>query len=98
TVRGYDPAAGPNAQARVPAIQVVDDPWLRCVGADAVVIATEWPVFRDLPWTEWAASDARPLIIDGRRLLDAARMRADGYDVIQLRGRRARTCSAIRVG
>ena len=98
TVRGYDPAAGPNAQARVPALQVVDDPWLVVDGADAVVIATEWPVFRELPWTEWAASGERPLIIDGRRLLDPARMRADGYDIIQLGDGRQRIASAGRVG
>ena len=48
------------------------------------MIATEWPVFRDLPWLDWAAAGARPLIVDGRRLLDPAALRAAGYEVVQL--------------
>jgi len=83
-VRAYDPAAGANAAARVPALQVVDDPSLAVVAADAVVVATEWPEFRDLPWATWAASGRLPLIIDGRRLLDAAALRAAGCTVVQL--------------
>jgi UDPglucose 6-dehydrogenase len=83
-VRGYDPAAGPNAAARVPALEVVADPGAAVLGADIVVIATEWPAFRDLPWLDWAAAGARPLIVDGRRLLDPAALRAAGYEVVQL--------------
>ena len=84
TVRGYDPAAGPNAAAHVPALHVVDDPALAVDGADAIVIATEWPEFRDLPWAAWADRPDRPLVIDGRRLLDADALRAAGYSVVQL--------------
>ena len=84
TVQGYDPAAGANARASVPALRVVDEAASVMTGADAVVIATEWPEFRDLPWTAWAAASARPIIIDGRRILDAAALRAVGYTVVQL--------------
>jgi UDPglucose 6-dehydrogenase len=84
TVQGYDPAAGANARASVPALRVVDEAASVMTGADAVVIATEWPEFRDLPWTAWAAASARPIIIDGRRILDAAALRAAGYTVVQL--------------
>ncbi len=83
-VRAYDPAAGPNAQARIPALDVVADPGSVFDGADAIVIATEWPEFRDLPWAAWSGRPARPLVIDGRRLLDAGSLRAAGYEVIQL--------------
>jgi UDPglucose 6-dehydrogenase len=83
-VRAYDPAAGTNAAARVPMLQVVDDPALTVAGVDAVVVATEWPEFRELPWATWAASGTLPLIIDGRRLLDAEALRALGYTVVQL--------------
>jgi len=83
-VRAYDPAAGANAAARVASLQVVADPWLAVTGADAIVVATEWPAFRDLPWADWAVADDPPPIIDGRRLLDAASLRAMGYTVIQL--------------
>ena len=84
TVRAYDPAAGPQAAARVPDLDVVDDPARAVIGADVVVIATEWREFRDLPWAAWAHAGAPHLIIDGRRLLDAPELRAAGYRVIQL--------------
>lgn len=85
-VRAYDPAAGANAAARVPALEIVDDPSMAVARVDAVVVATEWPEFRELPWAAWAASAAGelPLIVDGRRLLDGAALRAAGYRVLQL--------------
>jgi UDPglucose 6-dehydrogenase len=84
TVRAFDPAAGAQAAARVPGLDVVDDPAGAVIGSDIVVIATEWPEFRDLPWAAWAHEGAPRLVIDGRRLLDAASLRAAGYRVIQL--------------
>jgi UDPglucose 6-dehydrogenase len=89
TIRVYDPAAGANAAARLPDLEVVADPSLVFDGADAIVIATEWPEFRDLPWAAWLGRLARPMIIDGRRLLDADALRALGYTVIQLGDGRA---------
>ena len=50
-------------------------------GADAAVIATEWPVYRDLDWAALRATMRRPLIIDGRRLLPYAQLRSMGYVV-----------------
>ena len=83
-VRAYDPAAGQNASARLPGLDVVADPEQVVSGADAVVVATEWPEFRDLPWAAWGDRPDRPLIIDGRRLLDAEALRRAGYEVVQL--------------
>ena len=40
--------------------------------ADAAVIVTEWPQLRELPTTEVRDAMARPLIVDGRNLLDPA--------------------------
>ncbi len=48
-------------------------------GAEAVVIATEWPEFKELDWASARDRMATPLIIDGRRLLDPAAMRDLGY-------------------
>jgi UDPglucose 6-dehydrogenase len=63
---------------------VLDDPASVVIGADAVIIATEWREFRELPWATWARRPGLPLIIDGRRLLDAAALREAGYTVVQL--------------
>ena len=50
-------------------------------GADAAVIATDWPIYRDLDWAALRATMRRPLIIDGRRLLPEAQLRSIGYVV-----------------
>ncbi len=84
TVRAYDPAASANAGRSLPDLEVCDDPDLVVRDADAVVIATEWPEFRDLPWERWRDEVARPIVIDGRRLLDAGALRSLGWTVIQL--------------
>ena len=84
TVRAFDPAAGANAAAALPDLEVVDDAELVVRGADAVVIATEWPEFRVLPWERWVGEVERPILLDGRRLLDAGSLRSIGWTVIQL--------------
>ena len=50
-------------------------------GAEAAVIATEWPIYRDLDWAALRATMRRPLIVDGRRLLPQPELRALGYVV-----------------
>lgn len=89
-VRAYDPAAGPAAAQRLPALDVVDSPADAVAGADAVVIATEWPEFRDLPWKDLRGSMARPLLIDGRRVVDVENLRALGFETYQLGDGRVR--------
>src|SRR4029078_2376023 len=78
-VRAYDPAAGTNAAARLPGLEVAASAEAAVIGADVAVIATEWPEFRDLPWGTWGGGGAPRLIVDGRRLLDAPALRAAGY-------------------
>jgi len=48
-------------------------------GADAAVIVTEWDELRDLARPEIRDLMARPLIIDGRNLLDPGQARAAGF-------------------
>lgn len=89
-VRAYDPAAGAAAAQRLPALDVVDSAADAVAGADAVVIATEWPEFRDLPWKDLRQSMARPLLIDGRRVLDVDHLRSLGFETYQLGDGRVR--------
>jgi UDPglucose 6-dehydrogenase len=77
-VRAYDPAAKPNELLRgvtlcSSALEAVD-------GADAAVIVTEWDEFRSLGSPEIRDAMRRPLIIDGRNLLDPEATRAAGFD------------------
>jgi UDPglucose 6-dehydrogenase len=80
-LRAHDPAAGGNARRVLPDLVVVPTIEEALRGADAAVVATEWPVYRDLDWAALQAMMRRPLIIDGRRLLPEAELRALGYTV-----------------
>ena len=79
-----DPQAIENARARHPQLTYSTDLEESLLDADAVVLVTEWPEFRDLD-PVWAASRVRtPTIIDGRNTLDAAAWRAAGWTYLGL--------------
>ena len=80
-LRAHDPAAGANARRVLPDLVVVPTAEEALRGADAAVIATEWPIYRDLDWAALHETMRRPLIIDGRRLLPYAQLRSMGYVV-----------------
>jgi UDPglucose 6-dehydrogenase len=80
-LRAHDPAAGDNARRILPGLMVVPTAEEALLGADAAVIATEWPIYRDLDWAALYTTMGRPLIIDGRRLLPETELRALGYVV-----------------
>jgi UDPglucose 6-dehydrogenase len=76
-VRTWDPVADAHGQLQG-ATQC--DTVLKAVdGADAAVIVTEWDELRGLASREVRDAMARPLIIDGRNLLDPAEARAAGF-------------------
>jgi UDPglucose 6-dehydrogenase len=79
TVVAHDPQAGPNALRELPGLRLADDPMGALDGADVAVIGTEWPLYRDIDWAAAAERMHQPAIVDGRRLLDGATMRALGY-------------------
>ena len=79
TVHAFDPEASANATREIPSLETMASPEAAMRGADAVIIATEWPAFRDLDWAGVKATMLDPMVIDGRRLLDPAHMRSLGY-------------------
>ncbi len=83
-VRGYDPEAMANAGTVLPELELGSSAEAILEGADAAVIATEWPAFRQLDWAAARERMARPLVIDGRRLLDPQVMRNLGYTYLVL--------------
>jgi UDPglucose 6-dehydrogenase len=78
-VHAYDPAAASKASAALPGLIIHDTAMAALSGADAAVIATEWPEFRDLDWASARRVMASPLVIDGRRILDPKAMRGLGF-------------------
>ncbi|HEX9760844.1 MAG TPA: UDP-glucose/GDP-mannose dehydrogenase family protein [Candidatus Acidoferrales bacterium] len=79
-VRAFDPEAVEKARGVFPSVCYGKDGYDVARDADALVIATEWPEFRQLDWKRIHDSMARPLIFDGRNLLDPAEMRRIGFE------------------
>jgi UDPglucose 6-dehydrogenase len=76
-VRTWDPVARPGELMQG---AVLSESVLEAVtGADAAVIVTEWDELRGLASAEVREAMARPLIIDGRNLLDPKETRRAGF-------------------
>ncbi len=77
-VRGWDPIA--DAASHLPgAVEIAASPLEAVRDADAAVIVTEWPQLNAILTPEIRDAMARPLIIDGRNMLDPRAARDAGF-------------------
>src|ERR687896_317191 len=63
SVRAFDPVAGEKASDMLAGAQIVDSALDAVDGADAVVLVTEWPEFRELDWGEVKSRMRVPLVV-----------------------------------
>jgi len=79
-VRAHDPVALDNARSQYPNIGVFYSSNLEHTldEADAIVLVTEWPIYREL---DWEAIPPVP-VIDGRNFLDRERLTQLGFHVV----------------
>ena len=79
-VRAHDPVALENARRQYKDLGVVfcDTVAEALKGAEAIILVTEWPQYRDL---DWSAVPAVP-IVDGRNFLDREALEQLGFSVI----------------
>jgi len=79
-VRVYDPVAAGKADGMLGGARICPTALDALDGADAVVLVTEWPEFRELDWAgEVKARLRQPLVVDGRNFLDREALAAAGY-------------------
>ncbi len=69
-LRVHDPVAMPNTRKVHPDLYYAKDPLDACQGADALIVCTEWPHYRDTDLTKVKASLRVPMIFDGRNCID----------------------------
>jgi UDPglucose 6-dehydrogenase len=81
-VRAFDPKAAERAQAVLPQIEYAESAYEAARESEALVIATEWPEFRNLDWAKIHGLMARPLIVDGRNLLSPREMKSHGFEYL----------------
>ncbi|WP_090761599.1 UDP-glucose dehydrogenase family protein [Nonomuraea maritima] len=78
-VRCWDPMARPAAAEPWSSTSRHETPELALEGADAAIVVTEWPQIKEVDWAHAAAVMRRPVLFDGRNLLDPASMRELGF-------------------
>jgi UDPglucose 6-dehydrogenase len=78
-LRAYDPQAMDRARAVLPNVAFVANMNDVAAGCDALVIATEWPEFRNLDLDRVRASLSHPIVFDGRNLFDVKEMERQGF-------------------
>lgn len=79
TIRAYDPEAMEEARRLLPELQPCRDAYHAAEGADALVIMTEWNLFRNLDFEKLKAVMRSPLLLDLRNVYDPARVTAAGF-------------------
>ena len=80
-VRVHDPEAIPAARklyGERPDLEFVDEPEEALTGADALVLVTEWSVYRSPEWALLAERLRARAVFDGRNLYDPASVSAAG--------------------
>ncbi|MGB9106455.1 MAG: UDP-glucose/GDP-mannose dehydrogenase family protein [Terriglobales bacterium] len=79
-VKAYDPEALERAASVLPGVALCRSADEVAEGVDALVVATEWPEFKELDWQKLLERMSRPLVLDCRNLLDAETMTSLGYE------------------
>jgi UDPglucose 6-dehydrogenase len=80
-VRAHDPAAISNARSALGEVEVefVSNPYVTAKGAEALVLATDWPEYRTLGLERLARSMQTPILLDGRNIFDRDKAEAAGF-------------------
>ncbi len=80
TVTAFDPAAEERAKPLLPKISYATSPLDAAKDADALVLLTEWDVFRGIDLADAAKAMRGMLLFDGRNVYEPAEVAAAGLD------------------
>ena len=78
-VKAFDPKGGKAARDLLPGVAFAEGPYDCVAGADALVIITEWEVFRALDLTRVKAAMRQPVVVDLRNIYRPQDMAALGF-------------------
>ena len=89
TITAHDPAALHEARRRIGTrISYAESNYDALAGADALVVVTDWNEYRHPDFARIKAALRTPVLIDGRNLYDATKMRSLGFTYLSFgRGR-----------
>jgi UDPglucose 6-dehydrogenase len=84
SVRAHDPVAVEEARRLLgdrPGLEFEADPYEACRGADALVLVTEWDLYKQPNFPRIASLLRSPLIFDGRNQYNPSELRRRGFEV-----------------
>lgn len=81
-IKAYDPQASNNAKKLLTDVEFCKDPYDACLGADAVIIVTEWNEFKEMNLKKVKEILKQPNIIDARNIFDPEKMKKLGFNYI----------------
>jgi UDPglucose 6-dehydrogenase len=79
-IKSYDPEAMDNVKKVTTGVGFSSDPYDAVDGADALIICTEWSLFRTPDFKRIKSLLKSPVIFDGRNLYPVDKMREAGFD------------------
>jgi nucleotide sugar dehydrogenase len=80
-IRVYDPKAMDECRRRIgDSVYYAQDMYDAILDADALMLVTEWKVFRMPAWGVVKKSMKNPLLIDGRNIFDAEEVEEQGFE------------------
>jgi len=80
-VVAYDPEAMENARRVFPQITYAATPYEAVEGAHAVMVMTEWDVFRNLDFQRVRSLMVEPVVVDCRNIYDMENLRQLGFKI-----------------
>ena len=81
----FDPQGQKEGRHLLPAeVRWCEDPYAAMKGAEAVVILTEWNIFRGLDFAHMKEVMKTPLLIDLRNIYDPSYLQEQGFDYISV--------------
>jgi UDPglucose 6-dehydrogenase len=86
----YDPMATANALAASPELEYADSALEAASDADAVVLATPWPEFAEIPPAAIGAAVGSMTVVDACQGIDTGAWQREGWRVLSLTGNRVR--------
>ncbi|MFZ5723718.1 MAG: UDP-glucose dehydrogenase family protein [Pseudomonadota bacterium] len=81
-VRAHDPKALEQLRLHIgerPELVGCDDQWQAATGADALIVLTEWPQYRQPDFARLVRALRVPVLLDGRNLYDPQTVRGHGF-------------------
>jgi UDPglucose 6-dehydrogenase len=83
-VRAYDPQGMEHASSILKSVEYAHDPYACIDGADALVVMTEWAVFRSLDLGRLKTLLKRPIVVDLRNIFRPEVMAEHGFTYVSV--------------